>query len=636
MGKAKTAMETPVTWKVRNPRVRIRSRGFLISLAVSTFTALSTAGVVALLRSASSDPPFTPLAVVGVVGVSAVVATAFYRLLVHPEVLRRTVEERTEELQRALIEAYLQKRELAAAQARVHGVLSSSPDAVVAGKGDGTITEWNEAAERLFGWSRGEIVGKPVSMLVPPGHAALFPNLATGETDDVRTAVVTRLRKDGTSFDAELRITMAGGAEDPGATWVAVVRDVTRERIVTDARNALGSSLEPFAAARALGEVLAPLAPFDALALVEIEGDRGRRVVCIDAEGSIVAPEGHLALAETVVGRAVDTREPAIASGPGTDRALGPARLGWILALPLCRGDDVIGALCLGGGSPAPSPSGVGLLAEIAQEIVREAGNVFLYERQREATQRLADLEQLKVDFLSAVSHELRTPLTAIAGFAATLDERWGLLDRGMRRDFVRRIVDRAEALDDLIQQLLDVGDLEGGGACVELRPCDLSVEVRREVTNLGETLAGRDVRVDVPDGTWAMADPRALQRVLRNLLENAAKFSPRHTRITVSATDRNGDVVVCVADEGSGIPPDEQERVFGRFYRVGRGDRVRAGGVGIGLTVAKEFAEAQGGRMWIESEPGCGTTVCFTLSRADPETGPVRRLQTRVSRPAQ
>lgn len=238
------------------------------------------------------------------------------------------------------------------------------------------------------------------------------------------------------------------------------------------------------------------------------------------------------------------------------------------------------------------------------------------YEKEREAVRRLEELDELKSDFLATVSHELRTPLTSIQGFAAVLRSRWASLEEESRRDFTQRIEANAKRLSRLINELLDFSRIENGALKVRLQACDLEEEVRRTIDSLGPVLEGHATRAEIPKGLVVHADPKAISLVLDNLLTNAAKFSPVGSSIRVEAGELdNATLVVSVEDSGVGIPPDEQERIFDRFYRVYRGETAGSG-TGIGLAIAKTYAEAQGGRIWVEPRSEGGSVFRFTMQR--------------------
>jgi PAS domain S-box-containing protein len=231
--------------------------------------------------------------------------------------------------------------------------------------------------------------------------------------------------------------------------------------------------------------------------------------------------------------------------------------------------------------------------------------------------ERLKELDKLKSDFVSNVSHELRTPLTAIKGSVDNmLDGLTGDLNEKQGRYLVR-IKSNADRLARLINDLLDLSRIEAG---IKLKPVNFSLPIlAREVAeSLGPVAAEKFISFKIDcanDNLIAWADPDRISEVLTNLLGNAIKFTPTNGRVTVSMT-QNGDgwVKVSVADTGPGIPADEAARIFDKFYQVTQTEKQKARGTGLGLSIAKALVEMHGGKIWLESQAGKGSTFCFTL----------------------
>ncbi|HID61832.1 MAG TPA: GAF domain-containing protein [Anaerolineae bacterium] len=235
-----------------------------------------------------------------------------------------------------------------------------------------------------------------------------------------------------------------------------------------------------------------------------------------------------------------------------------------------------------------------------------------------EAMQRAQEADRLKTAFLATVSHELRTPLASIKGFASTLladDVTW---DAESQRDFIETIDHEADRLTELIGQLLDMSRLESGTLRIDREPCHLTDILARTEDRLRALTAQYRLVLEVsPELPALNVDPDRIGNVLTNLVENAAKFAPPGTKITVTAWAEDGYVVVSVADEGPGIAPEDQERLFERFYRVDNELTRSKSGTGLGLAICKGLVEAHGGRIWVESEPGQGATFFVSLPAA-------------------
>ena len=231
---------------------------------------------------------------------------------------------------------------------------------------------------------------------------------------------------------------------------------------------------------------------------------------------------------------------------------------------------------------------------------------------------RLKALENTRREFVANVSHELRTPLSLIKGFVETLLE--GAKDNPeIAAQFLRTIEKHADRLTFLIEDLLTISRLESGQAILDLRVIDLREEVQRVVEDLKARAAERKTRLDnqIPADLLARADTDRLQQVLFNLIENAIKYGRNEGLVTVAAKPRGDQtIVVSVHDNGPGIPREAQDRIFERFYRVDRARSRETGGTGLGLAIVKHIVQAHGGEVWVESDPGAGTTFRFTLAQ--------------------
>ena len=225
-----------------------------------------------------------------------------------------------------------------------------------------------------------------------------------------------------------------------------------------------------------------------------------------------------------------------------------------------------------------------------------------------------------KSEFLANMSHELRTPLNAIIGFSDVLEaEMAGPLNERQRR-YVEDVRDAGAHLLSLINDILDLSKVEAGR--MELAVAEMAVEdaLEQGLTMQAERAARQDVALHLavaPDVGTIQADERKIRQVIFNLVSNAVKFTPPGGRVDVSAVRRDGEVEIAVADTGPGISEADQERIFEEFAQALRpGDRP-AEGTGLGLTLARRFVELHGGRLWVESEPGSGSTFRFILPTA-------------------
>jgi PAS domain S-box-containing protein len=228
------------------------------------------------------------------------------------------------------------------------------------------------------------------------------------------------------------------------------------------------------------------------------------------------------------------------------------------------------------------------------------------------------ELEDAKDLFLATTSHELRTPITVVQGFASTLASRWDNLPDADRRSAVQTIAERAAALARLVEQLL-LGSRAGADQLqVSNGPFDLAGVLRGSAVAFRPLSDRHTLELDIPDMLPnANGDPMATDIIIGQLLENAFKYSPDGGAVTVRAL-ADGDVIeVTVQDEGIGITPADRERVFERFVQGDAGDRRRFGGIGLGLYIVRQLAQAQDGAIAAEGRDGPGTTMRLRLRAA-------------------
>jgi signal transduction histidine kinase len=222
-----------------------------------------------------------------------------------------------------------------------------------------------------------------------------------------------------------------------------------------------------------------------------------------------------------------------------------------------------------------------------------------------------------KSEFLANMSHELRTPLNAVIGFSEVLQDRlFGELN-DKQAEYVADIHTSGRHLLALINDILDLSKIEAGRMELQLNSFALADVLQSSVDLMREraTRNGISLRLEVDPSAGAIeADERKLKQVLFNLLSNAVKFTARGGHVNVTARSNGDEVIVSVHDDGVGIAPEDQARIFEEFEQVGTAQRQE--GTGLGLALSRRFVELHGGRLWVESAPGQGSTFTFNLPR--------------------
>jgi len=287
------------------------------------------------------------------------------------------------------------------------------------------------------------------------------------------------------------------------------------------------------------------------------------------------------------------------------------------LVVPLLSAEGPLGALVLQRRTPGEfPPSVISLMQSFADQSAIALENARLFEQIAQKSRKLEIASQHKSQFVANMSHELRTPLAAILGFAELIQEGFygPLPDRSM--DALTRIQSNGKHLLGLINSVLDIAKIESGQFSLNLAEYALEsvVETVRAATEaLAETKKlglKTEIAERLPIG---VGDEQRLTQVLLNLVGNAIKFTDAgEVRVTVHAA--NGHFNVTVADTGPGIPPAEQARIFEQFHQVDSSLTKAKGGTGLGLAIAKQIVEMHGGRIWVESDVGKGSTFAFTI----------------------
>jgi PAS domain S-box-containing protein len=505
-------------------------------------------------------------------------------------------------------------------------IVESSDDAIIGKTLDGIITSWNGGAQRIFGYGADEVIGKPVTILIPPGQwheeDEILKRLRRGErVDHFET---TRIRKDGSRIDVSLTISPIRDAAGAINGISKIARDVTEQRRLLAVEN------------QARAEVLAERRFRE---LIENAPDA---ILLADGDGAILianrAAEGIFGYAlEELIGLGVDTLVPEAARGEhfrqrekflasGISRPMG---LGLDLRARRKDGTEIPVEISL---SPVSTGAGVNAVAVIRDVTERKRAEQQIqslhqgYMAELEARQQEAErLNRLKSEFIAGVSHELRTPLHTIIGFAELLgEEENGALNEKQKR-FLRHIRTDSDHLLGLINDVLDLSRIEAGGLDLRTEPFRLREPISDAINAIRLFASSKPVHLHegfVP-AAEVLADPLRLRQILYNLLSNGVKFTEPGGEITVTAAVEGQFVQITVADTGLGIAKEECDRIFDKFYQVGYTTAGVRQGTGLGLTICMQLVKRQGGRIWVESEPGKGSRFHFTLP-VKPDVTPI------------
>ncbi len=238
---------------------------------------------------------------------------------------------------------------------------------------------------------------------------------------------------------------------------------------------------------------------------------------------------------------------------------------------------------------------------------------------QAQYAQLLQATERLQAALLNSISHDLRTPLVSVTGALSSLAEDGPGMDEDIRRSLIETALEEADRMNRLVGNLLNMTRLEAGALQVVQQPGDIQDAIGTALENLDRRAAGRQISVIVPENTPLVPmDFVLIVQVLVNLIDNSLKYSPADKPIEILVRPMDGEIQVQVNDRGMGIPPDDLEHIFEKFYRVQRGAAQGISGTGLGLSICKGIVEAHGGRIWAENRHDGGTIISFTLPIAE------------------
>jgi PAS domain S-box-containing protein len=553
-----------------------------------------------------------------------------------------------------------ERKRAEAQQLQMAAIVENSDDAIISKDLNGVILSWNPAAERLYGYTAQEVVGQPVTMLIPDGRPDEEPHILEqirrGQPVDHYETV--RVRKDGEIIEVSLTVSPLKDADGRIIGASKIARDITpRKRTEEQLREqaeiiktvnrlgqTLGGELDLHKLVQAVTDAATELtgAHFGSFFYNVLDGQGGHYMLytlsgvpreafahfpmprATDLFGPTFRGEGILRIADV----AKDPRYGK--NSPYYGMPEGHLPVTSYLALPvISRTGEVLGGLFFG-----HPEAGVFtgrheiILTGMAAQAAVAMDNARLFEALKrariEAEQAAEENERLyreaqesnriKDEFLATVSHELRTPLTAILGWAHLL--RTGTSDADFTHKAFETIERNARAQAQLIDDLLDVSRIITGKLRIDVQPINPNTFIEAAIESIKPGAEAKGVRLQkiVDTGmVFVAGDPVRLQQVVWNLLANAVKFTPRGGRVQVKLERVNSHVEITVSDTGAGITPEFLPLVFDRFRQADQRKTRQHGGLGLGLSIVRHLVELHGGNVRAESA-GEGQGSTFTV----------------------
>jgi two-component system, NtrC family, sensor kinase len=414
-----------------------------------------------------------------------------------------------------------------------------------------------------------------------------------------------------------------------GAQTTQLTRSVGELRALGEVGQAVSSTLDLETVLSTIVSRATGLAGMDAGAIYEYDEARGEFYLHtadrLQDEVVTALRAGPIRKGEGALGQMAMTGEPAqirdIMTDPSYQSRLREIvlRLGYrsLMAVPLMRDDRLLGGLVVYRKAPGEfDASVIDLLRTFATQSALAIQNARLFREIEEKSRELATASRHKSEFRANMSHELRTPLNAIIGFSEVLAERMFGEINDKQAEYLADILESGRHLLSLINDILDLSKIEAGRMELQATEFNLPDAIENTLTLVRERAHRHGIalgrRVDERLGTIC-ADERKVKQVLLNLLSNALKFTPEGGRIDVVATVTDHEIEISVSDTGVGIAAEDQAAVFEEFRQVGAASK-KIEGTGLGLAISRKFIELHGGKIWVKSQVGAGSTFAFTL----------------------
>lgn len=515
-------------------------------------------------------------------------------------------------------------------------IVGIAADAIICMDDFQRITFFNSGAEQIFGWSSEEVIGQRIEILMPERHRASH---ASHVADFGRSKVTARrmgerreiagVRKSGEEFPAEAAISQVHQGDS--VIYAVVLRDVSVRKRFEQRQAFLASAGEKLASSFGSGEVLENVACLAVPALADgcilenrtNDGYRAGAVAHSDHEidellRRIISAGVRRPPATHPLSEIVRTQTPVLLGSDAAARIIetsaNPIYIAGLqkmnpesaLFLPLIARGHLIGVLSLFRSSRGFDSDDLLVAEDLARLAALALDNSRLLDTVRAS---LRSHEEM----VGVVSHDLRNPVAAVKMLSrAVLSE----MDNGGsgRTENILLIAKAAEQMDMLIRDLLVVSRLDAGKLTIHQEPVDPSALLSGSLQTLLPLVEEKAIKLDMQLEVglpMVLADTERIQQTISNLVGNAIKFTPSGGKIIVRSQSTGEEVIVSVIDSGTGISAEQLPNVFDRYWQSSRTDRE---GAGLGLAIAKGIVEGHGGRIWIESTPGQGTTASFTL----------------------
>jgi PAS domain S-box-containing protein len=522
-------------------------------------------------------------------------------------------------------------------QAMLAAIVSSSDDAIISKRLDGVITSWNKAAERLFGYTEEEILGKHITILIPlqrrEEEHLIIEKVRNNESFDHFETI--RVTKSGKEIPISLTVSPIHDSKGHIIGASKIVRDISRQKFAESSLQQYTENLEILnSIGKAISEDLdiqsilqkvtnattqLTNAAFGAF-FHNVTSEDGEFYKLYTLSGApreafdkFGMPRNTAVFHPTFTGEGVVrvddiTKDPRYGKNPphfGMPKGHLPV-VSYLAVPVISKSGSVLGGLFFGHPEPGKfTADHEQLISAIAVQTAVALDNAKLYEE-------IKSLNAKKDEFIGLASHELKTPVTSISGYLQIIEQSFANEDRN--KIFISKARSQVNKLAALISDLLDVSKIQTGKLPLSYSSFDLAGLLKEVTEVMQQTNPLHQIILNCDETNLTIeADHQRIEQVLINLISNAVKYSPDADRIIVNACAAVDKIRVSIQDFGIGIEPEQQERIFSRFYRV-ENLAAHMSGLGIGLYISQEIIKRHHGKLWVKSAAGKGSTFLFEV----------------------
>ncbi len=473
---------------------------------------------------------------------------------------------------------YMRSQKTIEAEEQLAAIVAFSDDAIISKRLDGTITSWNKSAEKVFGYTSKEAIGKSIRMLIPkkllPEENTIISNIKKGKHIDHYETV--RIRKDGQEIFVSLTISAIKNSQGKIIGASKIARDISDKKKIENELAHLASLVE--SSSDAIWS--------STLDNIIVSWNKGAEMMYGFKAEKVV---GHNIVDFIVPQEKMEEREEMV------KKIIRGEQMDGLETVRITKDKKKIDVSMTV--SPLNDPQGkiVGISA-IARNITEQK-----------------EQEKLKDEFISMASHELKTPITSMKMFLDILSSYLGEKNSGAQT-YVKRINDQTNKMRDLVNDLLDVSRIGTGKLSFRKEKFELDKIVQDTIESIQPAAKKHELKFIANNSLPVYGDKFRIYQVITNLLNNAIKYSPRSDKIVITAKAKNDQAIVSVKDFGIGIAKDKQQKIFEKLYQVTDHEERTFPGLGMGLYISKEIVKGHNGKMWVKSEKGKGSIFYFSL----------------------